>query len=314
MRTLLPFALFASLFTLAACSGTPTPSPRSTAQPAELTRESPIIALIDNTPVRVEDLAPSLYELAGREALREAALDAALTDRLAARNLTVTSAMIAREHDLFESRISEASSSDNAATLREQLYRSRNLGPVRREALFRRNAALRALVADQIAVSPAEIELAVELAYGPKKIARLILLQNERDAAEVRSTLGERPSASDVARFAERRSIDPTARRGGQLPPIHLADPNYPIAVRESLRTLNTGSLSAIIPLPEGAALIYLEADQSAIPQPADAEQRLATELRVQRERAEMDRLARSLVAESRVSVLDRSLGWSWDQ
>lgn len=314
MRTLFTCTLLSALLTLAACTSTQSPPPRTATQPGEVTRQSPVIALIDNTPVHVEDLAPALYELAGREALREAALDAALADRLAERNIAVTSAMIAREHDLFESRMVEASSSDNTTAVREQLYRSRDLGPVRRDALFRRNAALRALVADQVSVSPAEIELAVELAYGPKKVARLILVQNERDAAEVRSALGDRPASSDVARFAERRSIDPTARRGGQLPPIHLADPNYPIAVREALRTLSPGSLSAIIPLPEGAALIYLEGDQPATAQPSDAEQRLASELRIQRERAEMDRLARTLITQSRVSVLDRSLGWSWDQ
>lgn len=308
MRTALISALTSLGACLPACTATQTARPAS----PPVTGEGPIIALIDNQPVRPEHLAPALYELAGREALREQALDRALARRLSQRGITVTAEMIRREHDLFAVRLAEAS--DNSGSIREEVWRSRRLGPTRREELFRRNAALRALIAGQVTVSPAETDLAVELAYGSKKIARLILLQNERDAAEVRRTLGDRPPSSEFARFAERRSIDPTSARGGLLPPIHLSDPAYPIVVREALQSLQPGSVSAILPLPEGSALLFLEFDQPATAPPADARSRLEGELLVQRERAEMDRLARALVAESRISVLDRSLGWSWDE
>lgn len=311
MRTAFLSALALLGVWLPACTST---QPARPAAPTshQLPSEGPIIALIDNQPVRPEHLAPALYELAGREALREEALDRALARRLAERGITITREMIRREHDLFAARLAEAS--DNSGSIREEVWRSRRLGPNRREALFARNAALRALIAGQVTVSRAETELAVELTYGPKKVARLILLQNERDAADVRRTLGDHPSSSDFARFAERRSIDPTAVRGGLLPPVHLSDPAYPIVVRDALKSLQPGSVSAILPLPEGSALLFLESDQPAATPPADARERLERELLVQRERAEMDRLARALIAEARISVLDRSLGWSWDE
>ncbi|KAA0212777.1 MAG: peptidylprolyl isomerase [Leptolyngbya sp. PLA3] len=311
MRTAYIPALGLLAACLSACTSTQSDRPAAPAA-RSIPNEGPIIALIDNEPVRPEHLAPSLYELAGREALREEALDRALARRLSDRGITVTVEMVRREHELFEDRLTEAA--DRSGALREEVWRTRHLGPTRREKLFARNAALRALVAGQVTIAPAEVSLAVELAYGPKKIARLILLQNERDAAETRRTLGDRPSSSDFSRLAERRSIDPSASRGGLLAPIHLNDPAYPIAVRNALRSLQTGAISAIIPLPEGAALLYLESDQPATTPPDDAPARLERELLVQRERAEMDRLARALVAESRISVLDRSLGWSWDE
>lgn len=311
MKTAFILALTPLGLTLPACtSSQPSRPPAPTAR--QVPSEGPIIALIDNEPVHPEHLAPALYELAGREALREEALDRALARRLSQRGITVTPEMIRREHALFEARLAEAS--DRSGAVREEVWRMRHLGPTRRDALFRRNAALRALVAGQAVVSPAEIDLAIQLTYGPKKIARLIMLQNEREAAEVRRTLGDRPSSSDFARLADRRSIDPTAARGGLLAPIHLNDPAYPIAVRDALRSLQPGAVSAILPLPEGSALLYLESDQPATTPPDDAKARLERELLVQRERAEMDRLARSIVAESRISVLDRSLGWSWDE
>lgn len=314
MRTSFATALAACLGLLSACTGS-----QATQSPARNTLdrpigESPIIALIDNQPIRQEDLAGSLYELAGRDALREEVLDRMLAARLAQRQISITPDMIRREHELFESRLADATDRGSAESVREQLWRARHLGPTRRDRLFRRNASLRALISGQVEVTQPEVELAVELTYGPKKLARLILLQNERDAAEVRSMLGDRPSSSDVARFAERRSIDPTSMRGGILPAIHLSDPAYPIAVRSELQSLQPGGLSAIIPLPEGAALIYLEGDQTGTTPPPDAAERLGHELVVQRERSEMDRLARALVAEAKVSVLDRSLGWAWDE
>jgi len=273
-----------------------------------------IVAIIDNQPVSTEELAPVLFELAGREALREVALDRLLARELNRRGMVISEEQIEHEHRLFEARLAEAASSDATAPVREQVWRARALGPQRRQALFRRNAALRALIADRITVSEPEIDLAMELAYGPKKIARLILLENERDAAEVRSMLGDRPSVEDVARAAERHSIDPTASRSGRLPPVHLSDPAYPIAVRHALESLNPGSLSPILPLPEGAALVYLEGAQPRTQPPPDARRRLAEELRIQRERLEMDRLARSLVAGARIQPLDHSLGWAWER
>ncbi|GAB4385380.1 MAG: hypothetical protein Kow0022_11050 [Phycisphaerales bacterium] len=314
MRISLTWTLTLCLGSLSACTGSQvvtSPSPKPSARTES---PSPIIALVNNQPVRPEDLANALYELAGREALREEVLDRMLEARLAQRQITITPEMIRREHELFTARLAEATAQSSAEPVREQLWRSRHLGPTRREQLFRRNAALRALVSGQVEVTQPEVDLAVRLAYGPKKLARLILLQNERDAAEVRSMLGDRPSSADVVRLAERRSIDPTSVRGGLLPPIHVDDPEYPIAVRNALRSLEPGGLSAIIPLPEGAALIYLEGDQEGTPPPPEAADRLRRELLIQRERSAMDRLARTLVAEAKVSVLDRSLGWAWDE
>lgn len=307
------------LLPIAACFGILTscgaPAPRVNVVPNQppLTPSAATVALVEKTPITTEDLRPALFELAGREALREAALDLALRGELQRRGLSVTNEAIERERTLFDTRMTGTDDERASQMVADEVYRSRGLGPSRRRAMFWRNAALRMLVADSTAVENTEVETAMELAYGPKIIARLILTEHERDAGEVLKLLGPAPTTMSFARLAEQRSIDPTASRGGLLPPVHLADAQYPQAVRDALGSLTPGSVSSIIPLASGSVLLMVERREPRQTPPAGAWEQLRTELRVQRERAAMDVFARRLLAEARIDVLDRSLGWSWD-
>lgn len=295
------------------CSGS---QPRAAGGPAAAGGgEKPprIVALIENTPVGVEDLAPSLFEMAGREALRERVIDHALRAELERNGLTVSAADVERERALFEERMSRTGDERAGGLIGAEVYRTRALGPERRRTMFWRNAALRMLATETEPVTGEEIDAAMELAYGPKVIARLILAETERDAGEALRALGPTPSVSDFARVAEQRSIDPTGARGGRLPPVHLADANYPLAVRDALAGIAPGVVSPIIPLASGAAVVMVEGREAAQTPPPDAEARLERELGLQRERAAMEALARRLVSQTRVDVLDRSLGWSWE-
>ena len=295
------------------CGGS---QPRATPIPTQPTEHtsSTVVALIENTPVYAADLTPTLFELAGREALRERVLDQALRAELERASTSVSTADIERERALFEERMTRPGEDRATNLVADEIYRSRSLGPERRRAMFWRNAALRKLATDEVPVTSADIDAAMELAYGPKVIARVIVTETERDAGTVLNLLGPRPSVSDFARLAEQRSIDPTASRGGQLMPMHLADANYPLAVREALGRMSPGSLSPIIPLANGSAIVMLEGRQAASTPPTGAAERLERELTVQNKRAAMDALARRLVGGARVDVLDRSLGWSWDR
>ncbi len=296
--------------------GCETTAPRISADPvpAQGGSSATVVALVDNTPIHADDLAPGLFEMAGREALREQVLDISLRSELARRGLSVSSEAVDHERALFNERISTSGREGGPGVMAQEVYRARGLGPVRRRAMFWRNAALRLMVGDAAQASEADIDAAMELAYGPKIIARVIVTENERDAAEVLRLLGPSPSPSVFARIAEQYSIDPTSSRGGLLQPIHLADTNYPVAVRESLGVMAPGSLSGVIPIADGSAVLLKEGSVAASTPPASARERLRRELELQLERSAMDALARRLVSQARVDVLDRSLGWSWDR
>lgn len=273
-----------------------------------------VVALVENTPIYADDLAPGLFEMAGRESLREQVLDISLRSELARRGLSVSSEAVDHERALFNERISTSGREGGPGVMAQEVYRARGLGPVRRRAMFWRNAALRLMVGDAAQASDADVDAAIELAYGPKIIARVIVTENERDASEVIRLLGPSPSTSVFARIAEQYSIDPTSSRGGLLQPIHLADTNYPVAVREALGEMAPGSLSGVIPIADGSAVFLKEGFVAASTPPSGARERLRRELELQLERSAMDALARRLVSQARVDVLDRSLGWSWDR
>lgn len=300
------------ILVLGGCSQTTTSRGRATADGSE-GLPARVIATVGHEAVLAEDLAPSLYEIAGREALREWVLDRALQREIEARGLAITPEMLRAERALLVERTASGERLQSGAGLTEQVLRERNLGPVRREAMIRRNAGLRLLTRDEVRVEPEEVSLAAEIAYGPKYRARVILAGTEREAGVALNQLGTRPTPADVARLAERYSIDPSARTGGVLPLISPVDPAYPVVVRSALGELSPGQVSPILPLPAGAAVLYLEAVEPRSIVPEDASKRLEAELRVQRERVAMERLARQLVETTRVDVLDRSLGWAWD-
>ena len=309
VRTIVAASLSASLV---AC-GTTTPRASVRSEPVRESSSARTVALVDNTPIHAEDLSATLFELAGRVALREQVLDILLKRELASSGRLVSSEMVARERTLFEQRLSSDDKPGRSRLLADEVFRSRGLGPVRRRAMFWRNAALRQLAGDTVEVREDDVDAAVELAYGPKVIARVIVTENERDAAEVLRLLGPSPSPSVFARIAEQYSIDPTSSRGGLLQPIHLADTNYPVAVREALGILASGSMSAVIPIEDGSAVFLKEGSVPASTPPEGARSRLRGELELQLERSAMDALARRLVSQARVDVLDRSLGWAWD-
>lgn len=313
-RLTVPVLVFLTLGVfLSGCGGS---QPRTTpvkSPPTEHT-SSPVVALIENTPVYASDLSPALFELAGREALRERVLDHTLRTELERVGASVSSTDLERERALFEERMTRSGDQRATNLVADEIYRSRSLGPERRRAMFWRNAALRKLATDEAPVTSGDIDAALELAYGPKAIARVIVTETERDAGAVLAALGAHPNVSDFARLAEQRSIDPTAARGGQLAPIHLADTNYPLAVREVLGRMSPGTVSPIIPLAGGSAIVMLEGREPATTPPVGAAEQLERELTVQNKRAAMDALARRLVTGARVDVLDRSLGWSWDR
>jgi parvulin-like peptidyl-prolyl isomerase len=269
------------------------------------------------------ELHDALAEAAGGQVVEDLALQRALRAEVAARGLKADTAAAEREKQLLLKTLTAAAGRDegDGPILLEQVRTSRGLGPVRFRALLERNAMLRLLVrADaggEPAVSQEDLRQAYELKYGPRVRARLILIATEEQAREATDRLAKEP----FAEVAGAMSLDPSAARGGLLDPFSIENPDYPVAVRKVLRELEEGRFSPPIAVAwgqsQGFAIMKLEGrvpPTPGAPTLEGAADDLRAEVRMVRERAAMDRLAKRLVAESKVTVFDKSLGWSWDK
>ena len=105
--------------------------------------------------------------------------------------------------------------------------------------------------------------------------------------------------------------------QGGLLPPISPADPAVPKVIRDTLVDLDKKGqkLSDVVALDTGYALLLLERKESPPAVEFDTvQEQLAQQVRESTQRVLMRQLARDLVAEAKVVVLDPALKASWEQ
>ncbi len=317
---------------MAGCAGDGPSTAASTTPRAEPT---PKVAMVVDSPdataaiasgqrVNWGPLRDRLAEAAGGVVLEELALDAAIEEELARQGVAVTDAMVKEEDRLLRRAIivDAKMTADQAERAVVDLRRREGLGPKRYADLLRRNAKLRALA---LATAPArltvtddEARAAAELATGPRARARIIVVDSDRAAANVREqinariTAGEAPSTA-FANAAIIHSRDPSATRGGLMDGVSASDPIVPEGVRRTLRKLPEDTISDVLPLDTGAALLLVEQRTlGSDPTAADvdvARQRVV----LRKQRLVMDEIANRLLTQSRVTIYDESLRWSWE-
>ena len=272
---------------------------------------------IDSEPVDWSVLAPRLAEAAGGVVVEELALEHLLGRELTRRGLAITDADLARERAWLAASVAEAGQVGEADSgqLITQVRQRRGLGPVRFEALLRRNASLRALVADRVEVGDDQVELAWRVQHGPRVRVRVITTASHSKAQQLLDQAAAAPPDQTRVRFAELaldHSTDPSGPRGGLIEVFSVADPAYEQPIRMAAQSLAPGQLSPVIALGSGFALLYLEELLPPDGVTLDAAREALTEqLRRRQERLLMDQLATQLLAEARVRVIDESLNWS---
>lgn len=309
-QPLYPF-IAAMLTGLTACETPPAEQPRSDAQQAEATAEqlTKPLAYVNGQAVLERDVIASLIESDAGQVLSEVVLDRVIDQRLNERGLVVDDTVIAAERELVYATLDP--DEDQAARLLEQFRRERGLGDVRFEAFLRRNAGLRMLVADRVNITPTGLRQEYELVYGPRYQPRIIVAATAAEASKLRQRVVEDgESFSDVATTS---STDISAAQGGLLSPISPADARYPQAVRDALTKLEVGQVSEVIAIDNGFALLELvrRVDARSVTID-DARDELEQSLRLRQERLLMQQLAREMIAEAKVVVLDPSLEDGW--
>lgn len=292
------------------CASPSAPARADTAQaPA-----SPALASVTRAPLTLADFTAPLLEAAGAEVLEELALERLVNAQLAERDLALPPD--AREQEL--ARLLDAVdadtglATDDAARLLD-LYRARQgLGPDRFERRLRTTAALRLLVGPQ-PVTDAEVDLALTIRTGPRVVIRLLQARDRATIDRARADLLAAPDRPQrFAQLAESASIHPSSASGGRLEPLSLADPAFPLALRNALTPLNPGDLTQVVDADGLYHLALLERvlpASTATPPPRDA---VREQLARYKQRLEMDRLARSLLDAADIAPFHRALDWSW--
>lgn len=271
--------------------------------------DRPIAATREGT-ILWSQVQPAMIELAGGTALRDALLDARITQLLGERSITLDAASIEAERAILLSALD--ANPDVAQRLLDDIRARQGLGPVRYAALLKRNAGLRALVQPDVRVTPDALARHHESLHGPRRVCRVIALPT---LAEIESARRELESGVPFADVAARRSTDRSAERGGLLAPIARTDPSWPEAFREALFRLPPGERSPPITV-DGQYLILLFVEE----QPGDgstlAQRRAEVETALRRglERVLMEELARSLLSELRPTIYDSAFEEAWRQ
>lgn len=311
--------ILASLLTvsagLTACESQPTadaPAARAADHAAAPAPAKPL-AFVSSEPVTAADLQPALLEAAGGQVLSERVLGVLIDRALGERGVRLTEADLAAERELVLAALSE--DEDQAARLLRELRQRRGLGEQRFAAMLRRNAGLRRLVQGQVKVTDEALRQAYDLAHGPRYQARLILVDNLQEAARIREQLQQGVSFADLA---VEHSTDSSAQQGGLLPLISPSDPSYPQVIREAVTRLTPdgpGAISDVIALDGNFALLRLErkieGDQVQFD---DVKEELAGQVQRRLEQMRMQQLARQMLAETKVTVLEPALSESWQQ
>ncbi len=300
-------ALSGALGVLAIASGCTT---RTTHQTSDVPLPVPVerpLAMVADVRLDLGEIEAPLLERAGAEIVRERALDRAVAREAARRGLELDAEAEARERLLLIETLS--SDPDRAERLLEDLRVARGLGPVRFASLLRRTALLRALVADDVAVSDDVVRAAWDAAHGPTRITRIIALADLRDASQIRRRLLD---GEDFATLAVEASLDASGPRGGRLSAVSRHDPAWPRAFRETIFALEPGELSEPVPVDGRVLLIEVLETRPAsgvtFEEDRDRATRVAT---LAAERLLMDRLARRLVPDGTIEPLSPALRWS---
>lgn len=272
------------------------------------------VAYLDGKVVTQDQIYRLIAQAHGGEALAEILLNRAIANRLSQEQMQLTDAEIEAEGQrLLESLSSDT---DEAARLLQEMRESRGLDATRYQAMLRRNAGLRKLVRDQVTVSETAVQQAYQFRYGSRYQVRLIITDQLSNITTIR---GQAINGKSFTDLAIEHSTDSSASQGGLLSPISPVDPTYPKAVRDALPKLKLDTtqsrISPAIALDNGYALLWLEnIITKDAPLLEDVRAELQLEVRSELERLRMRQLARTLIEQADVVVLDPSLKKGWER
>lgn len=265
------------------------------------------IATMDHDRITIADIEPEMLEAIGGRIVQEYVLDVMLARAAARRSIVIEAEDLEQERSMLIANL--ADDPDRGERLLGELRRRQGLGPIRFEALLRRTALLRRLVAEDVEISEAARRGAHDLRHGPKRTTRIIAVEDLRTASDARARI---VAGTPFATVAVESSLDASAARGGLLAPLSRLDPSWPSAFRRTVFESEVGGLSDPVQIDGRVLIVLVESERPATGVTFEAGQAVAeADARLAVERLLMDRLARRLAPEGGVKALDPSLRWS---
>tara|TARA_B100001059_G_scaffold233166_1_gene272632 strand:- start:3464 stop:4429 length:966 start_codon:yes stop_codon:yes gene_type:complete len=308
---LIPLALI-----LGACSPNrsievPTaPSTRPEAVAKSTPAQERPLAAIDREPITLLGMRQRLMEAAGGDVLREMRLEAAIQERLDARSIEITEEAIQSEENRLLLELDDTP--DTATQLLKAVRASQGLGDVRYRGLLWRNAALRALIQEDVNVDSKTTELLWRINHGPRLRTRIIVVNSFSRAATI---VQELDAGQDFTRLAVDWSIDSSRDRGGLLDPFSMDDVSYPLALRKAFDDLEIGQHTNAVLLGDRYLVGRLEERL-----PSDGisfesiKNRLREQARLTQERILMQEEAYRLRNQPKIRIFDGTLETSFQE
>jgi parvulin-like peptidyl-prolyl isomerase len=231
-----------------------------------------VMAVVNGHDIRRDALASACVDRFGEEVLEGLVNKHLILHHCRNRGLEVTDEEIEAEIDRMAARFKIG---------REQwldmLQRERgiNVQQYKHDILWP-TLALRKVAADELTVTPEQLQKAYEAKYGPAVNCRLIVAGNRGLAEQLRRQLADRPD--DFARLAMQHSVDVnSASIGGLIQPIrrHVGDP----AIEREVFALKPNQISSIIPVGEQFAILKCESHLPARDVPLENVQEELSEL-----------------------------------
>lgn len=274
-----------------------------------------IIAIINGTPITRDQIQDDLSERAGKQAILDLVLDQQLDLEIRRQHIQIAQSDLEHEESILLSTIADENSPTMGYKVLDAIRSSRGMGANRYPRFLRRNAMLRKLIGQSGQPSEAELDLAEQIAFGPRYQVRLFVGESESSGAQLRRNIISSPDLSQRWIFAQEcstNSIHPSAARGGLIPDLSPVDPGYPSVITNAIMALSPGEISGILSTDAGYAIVLIE---SIIPATAPSHEQarsIREQLTFRKQSLEMQRLADELIRSAEVTVMDRALNWNW--
>ena len=207
---------------------------------ADAVKKLPMVAIVNREEIRREDLAKEAMAHHGKEVLESLVNRYLISRELRRQQLSVTDEEVQQEIDRLARKLS-LPKEQFLATIEHE----RGIRPDRyaREIIWP-TVALRKLAAPKLQISQEEIDHGYESQFGEAVRTRMIVVDSETQAKELRAKAVAKPD--DFPRLAKLHSKDPnSAQAGGLIQPIrrHMGDPG----LEEAAFALQEGQISPVV-------------------------------------------------------------------
>lgn len=213
-----------------------------TAGTARVARGDAKMAVVGGEVISYDAVAKECVERYGRDVLDDMIHRMIIAKACEAKQITVTEQEVSQEI----TRIAKRFNLDVPAYL-QMLQTERNVTPMQyRTSVIWPMLALKKLAGDEVEITEDELNKAFVRNYGPRVKARVIMLDNLRQANKIWEEAKANPDNFD--QLAQQHSVDPNSRAlGGQIPPIPRYTGNEKL--EEEAFKLKQGQISAVIEL-----------------------------------------------------------------